>query len=975
MDNLATPDQTKSLADLAVTLGDPVAGAGNKPIQLDDPNVFWFVERGAMDVFLVEQQDGAPVSGNKHVLRVGEGRLAFGVGPSTTSLVTIAKGTPESKFRRIRLQDLPLADIGGELADQADAWLSEFAATVAQQIEPRPIPNLLLDPRTHGESLEADAGAVLSSRPGGVTWVAVQDNAAYLETEEPESDGTGLVPLTVETWLTLKSPAIVTGISSLALSEDGRLLTALSEFHRLALGAEDINRRLLLADEANEQTARTVLRRLDKERATRQLFNVLEPSRSRISDDGSTLMAALHLIGEKEGIIFRTARRRQLAVGEEPRLQEILESSGVRSRKIRLSVEDRWWLGDSGAILAFTLDDGRPVALLPSVAGRYVMVDPVSGKNVRIDASRARELDPGAWSFYRPLPDDRLVGAVDLIRLISKGVGANLGRFVITGLLVSALTLAPAIAVGVLADWVLPAAVGGMLIQVILALIAFALVGVMLQMLHGTAMMRIEARAAARLGAAVWDRLLNLPPSFFRNFTAGELAVRMGAVLVLRDQVSGVVANALLSAIFVLPTLGLLFLYDMTLAWLSIGIALLSLVMTAALGVLQIGPQRRRYRASRRLARELFQFINGMSKLRSAGAEASAFAAWARGYREQHLAGIQIGRVNEHLVAFNAAVPSLAAALLFGVVLWKGSDEFGIGDFLVVYAVSMTFFNAAIGLGHSFGAVAAVVPGYEQIKPILDAVPDNQSEEGVQVDLSGDILFDHVSFRYSEDGPPIIDDVSIQARSGEFVAIVGESGAGKSTLLRLALGLEQPTSGSIYYDGRDLRHLNSRSVRKQIGVVMQDSVLQPGDILDNIIGMGDDLNIDDAWEAARLAAVDEDLAGMPMGMFTTVNDTSAIFSGGQVQRIKIAAALVRDPRIMFLDEATSWLDASSQAKVMQGIESLAATRIVIAHRLSTIRKAERIYVLEAGRVVQEGSFDELYETEGTFRDLVQRQMT
>ena len=271
--------------------------------------------------------------------------------------------------------------------------------------------------------------------------------------------------------------------------------------------------------------------------------------------------------------------------------------------------------------------------------------------------------------------------------------------------------------------------------------------------------------------------------------------------------------------------------------------------------------------------------------------------------------------------------------------------------------------------------MAAVLPGYEQVKPVTTAIPDGRRAQRASVDLGGEVRFDHVSFQYAKDGPRIIDEVSVRARPGEFIAIVGESGAGKSTLVRLALGLEVPTAGGIYYDGRDLAHLDRRSVRRQIGVVTQDGALRPGNLLDNIIGFGDDLTIDDAWRAAKLAAVDSDIAAMPMQMFTAVGDRASTFSGGQIQRIRIAAALVRKPRIVFLDEATSWLDAKSQAQVMEGIESLAATRIVIAHRLSTIRKAQRIYVLHEGRVVQEGSFFELYQTEGRFRDLVQRQMT
>ena len=334
---------------------------------------------------------------------------------------------------------------------------------------------------------------------------------------------------------------------------------------------------------------------------------------------------------------------------------------------------------------------------------------------------------------------------------------------------------------------------------------------------------------------------------------------------------------------------------------------------------------------------------------------------------------MEIGKLSEHVVAFSAAVPLFAGAALFAFALYKG-PTLAVGDFLVVYAMSMTFYVAITRLGQSFEAIAAIAPAMGQVQPVLSAVPEPVPAGDAAVELSGEIQFDHVSFQYSEDGPLILNDVSLHARPGEFIAIVGETGSGKSTLLRLALGLQEPSVGAVYYDGRDLAHLNKRVVRRQVGVVMQDGSLRPGNIGENIIGLASDLTVNDAWRAAQQAAVAEDIQAMPMGMFTPVGDSAATFSGGQAQRIMIAAALVRNPRILFLDEATSWLDAKSQRKVMEGIESLAVTRIVIAHRLSTIRKANRIYVLQAGQIVQQGRFDELFESAGLFRDLMRRQM-
>lgn len=963
------------LSDLAIAMGEQVPSAGNLPIRLDDPDSAWFVERGTLDVFLVEYQDKRPISSSKHILRAESGRMVFGGGKCGT-LATVAKGSPGCMLRRVSIDRVLKYETVDQMAGQVDAWVAAFAAAVALQIAPHPRPSLLLDHRDPPEAVDVADGTVLSSRSGGVVWISVgKADATYLGTEERDTAGTGLIPVTSDTWLTMHGPARVSCTTARALCMEGTLLRALTEFHQLILGAEQINRLLLLADEANEQTALTLHRQRDEERARLHLFGVLGSANTVVDDSDSTLLAALRIIGEREGIDFQLPSRPRKSDDEEFSLQEVLETSGVRSRKVQLSAEDCWWHGDSGAMLGFRREDGNPIALLPGAGGRYRALDPVSGKSTLLNASRATAIHEDGWFFYRSFPADRPVGTRDILALAAKGLSGDLWKFAGAGLIASLLTLAPALAIGLLADTVLPAASVDMLVQIIIALIALAVVGTLLQMLRGTAMMRLEGRAIARVSAALWDRLLMLPPSFFRGFTAGDLAVRMAAMQVLRDQISGVVANAVISFAFLLPMLILLFAYDTGLAWLILGIGMISLVATLVCGLLQIGPQRRLYAVSRRLTGELFQFINGISKLRSAGAEASAFAAWARGYREQQVAQLQISKLNEHLVAFSAAMPALMAAAIFGVALWQGTDRLELGGFLVVYAVSILFYTAVIGLGYSFEVMAAVLPGYEQIKPVTTAIPDRRKAHLGPVDLSGEVRFDHVGFQYAKDGPRIVDEVSLQARPGEFIAIVGESGAGKSTLVRLALGLEAPSAGGIYYDGRDLAHLDRRAVRSQIGVVTQDGALKPGNLLDNIIGFGDDLTIDDAWHAARLAAVDGDIAAMPMQMFTAVGDRASTFSGGQIQRIRIAAALVREPRIVFLDEATSWLDAKSQAQVMEGIESLAATRIVIAHRLSTIRMAQRIYVLHKGQVVQEGSFIELYQTEGRFRDLVQRQMT
>ena len=526
-----------------------------------------------------------------------------------------------------------------------------------------------------------------------------------------------------------------------------------------------------------------------------------------------------------------------------------------------------------------------------------------------------------------------------------------------------------------LVDRVIPSGDGAALGQLAALLALLALTAALAHVLRGTSVMRIEARLAARATAALWDRLLRLPTGFHRAYSSGEVSMRAVAFQTVRDRLSGAAGTALLSALFLVPSISLVLLYDAVLGWVTLGIGAAALAGTVALGAAQVAPQRRRLRAERRLAGHLAQIIDGVRTLQAAGAEGSARASWARRYREQKLAEIRVGVLNEHLKAFGAAVPLAAAAALFAVAAARPAGTLGVAEFVVVYVGSMIFYAAIVALGAAFEAVASVAPACEQVRPVLAATPDDGRGPASPIVLGGGLRLESVSFRYENAGPPALDRVSLHAAPGEFIAIVGESGAGKSTLVRLALGLETPAGGAVYYDDRDLAHLDGASVRRQVGVVLQDGGVHSGTVLDNIIGLDRTLTADDAWRAARQAAVERDIAAMPMQMHTSMGERAAVVSGGQSQRIRIAGALVRNPRILFLDEATNWLDRRNQAALMESIRASTATRIVVAHRMSTIREAHRIYVLEAGKVVQVGRFDELANRDGPFRDLVRRQMS
>ena len=974
--------QFTSIAELAARSGTAVPCAGNLPVRLDDPDSVWFIDQGAVNLFLIEFKDGVEQAAPQHLLRRDSGWLLPGVAPDVrddgqdTTLSLMAKGMPGTMLKRLPASLLSQAD-PAELAAQADTWLNAITGTLSRFASPLPRPTALAEP---GLAQTLSPPCTLSTRHR-VVWVSKPSHGAVLfmdivdQAELAEAGGAGetMLPLTRTSWITLFEETTLTGQSTETLAQQGTLLPALATFHAVAFTLERLNRRLAVVDDVNLERARTTSRRTAERVARQRLFNIYDQPidrEARVED--TALEDALRIIGRHEGIDFRIPARTgpaDIPIG----LVDVLDASGVRARRVRFKDEGAWWRGDSNAMLVFRPEDGRPVALLPGMFGRYREFDPVTKRSARITADRASALGEEAWMFYRPLPSGNVKPA-DLLKIALHGSAADLARLVIAGLPGGLIKLLPALALGFVAHETTTGGNVEALYAVAVALAGFGLLGALLHLLQGTAMMRIEGRAASRVEAAFWDRLMRLPPSILHRQPAGDLAMSGMTFQNLRDGLQGVVADSFLSIIFLLPSFGVIFFYDATLGSIALAFSLASLLITAVIGWRQISPYGRMISAARRVAGQLFQIVGGITKLRVENAEGSAFAIWARGYRKQKRAELELGALEGHSRAFGAALPFLAGGVLLFAVVTVGGRNVPVGDFLVVYTVFIVFQTAIARLGESLGTVAAMLPAFDQMRPLLTAVPEAEVEGEPVEYLGGDILFDHVSFRYDPDGPLILDGVSIRARPGEFIAIAGESGAGKSTLFRLALGIDRPTAGAVYYDGRDLRHLNLRQVRRKIGTVPQSVGLHPQDLWDNLVSHHDQVANEEVWAAARVAEVEDEIRGMPMGMMTMVGASGSVLSGGESQRVTIARSVIGNPRIMLFDEATNWLDNESQAKVMRNLTTLTATRVVIAHRLSTLEQADRIYVLQAGKVVQSGSFDELMEADGVFKELVKRQV-
>ena len=303
----------------------------------------------------------------------------------------------------------------------------------------------------------------------------------------------------------------------------------------------------------------------------------------------------------------------------------------------------------------------------------------------------------------------------------------------------------------------------------------------------------------------------------------------------------------------------------------------------------------------------------------------------------------------------------------------SGEPGLSVGAFVAFNSAYGLFLGAMQALGDASLNLLRIIPIYERIIPILETPPEVDRSKGFPGRLSGAIDISHVTFRYTQDGPAIVRDLSLKIKAGEFVAFVGSSGCGKSTLMRLMLGFEQPASGTIYFDGQDLSSIDVRMLRQQMGVVLQVSRVMPTEIFRNICGASA-RTLEDAWEAAEKSGLAEDIRNMPMGMHTYVSEGGGTLSGGQRQRLMIARAIVNKPKIIFLDEATSALDNRTQQIVSESMDRMEATRIVIAHRLSTIINADKICYLEAGQIIEQGTYQELMEKDGAFAALAKRQM-
>ncbi|WP_405975540.1 NHLP bacteriocin export ABC transporter permease/ATPase subunit [Streptomyces sp. NBC_00988] len=921
-------------------LGTPIDCAGFNRLDLEGPQVLWLVASGAIDLFAVD----AVQQGHWHHLgRLEAGSLLLGpvTGPQHT---LVARPLRDCVVRRINLRELYQA------ADTQTWSYDEYG-------NPQYVPPTS-SPLEHALALGVGRGlSILFQAPMATERAAAPtDDDVFWMQVPPGSVQYGSMYGAEAAADLLMDPAVWQGM----VDQQYRLLSTLDKWiEQLERTHETRTAAGIKAGEAvRAQADRTLLASIGKSSARRTT-----------AADADASYAVCKLVAEAAGITLAEPAQSGSESDRLDPVERIALASRVRVRAVRL--DGRWWRDNVGPLVGHRALSGAPVALVWRRGG-YVAVHPSTGRETPIEKANAEEFEPRAVMFYRPLPERRL-NPFGLLRFSMQGTGSDLTNLLISGLVTVAIGALVPIATGKVLGEFVPKAQTNLIVQVCLAVMITSVVAAAFMLLENLTILRLEGRIEATLQPAVWDRLLRLPTKFFTERSTGELASAAMGISSIRRLLAGVGPVVAQSVTVGAMNLGLLFWYNPSMALAAIGMLVVIATVFLSLGLWQVRWQRKLVVLNNKLNNQAFQTLRGLPKLRVAAAENYAYAAWASEFARSRELQQKVGRIKNLTTVMGAVYLPVCTLLMFMILAGPARGSMSAASFLSFNTSVTMLLTSVTSLTGAFISAVSALPLFEEIRPVLDAAPEVRTASTRPGRLSGAIEARRVSFRYADDGPLVLDDVSFNVRAGEFVAIVGPSGCGKSTLLRLLIGFDKPVSGSVLYDGQDLGALDQSAVRRQCGVVLQHAQPFTGSILDVICGT-EPFTPEEAMAAAEMAGLAEDIKRMPMGLHTIVSGSGAV-SGGQRQRLMIAQALIRRPRILFFDEATSALDNETQRTVIESTKALNATRIVIAHRLSTVLDADRVIVMEDGKVAQQGPPAQLLaDTGGRLHELVRRQM-
>lgn len=942
------------LAPRAITID------ARKPLVLPRHGPGFVVEAGVLDLFARAVAPDGRLGARIPLTSVEAGGFVGALGPTAgADIAVFAGGGVETKLRPLSAPP----DLSA-----IETWITRLLRAIEADW-PRPAG---IDPKR----------SVVAPQQG-VGWFAIDGEAARVFDTDLEwrSD---LVALASPLWLTWPEAAPV-GIEAVIPSCDAAL-RALAPFHDLVLALVSARITRALVGEHEALRRRAALLEGERQAAMVELAMAASgsstpsglrsawpvgPAPTPARAACRALFAHLKVTPPAAGADIVEGAVEDGTTGATMRAVEtLLERAGVRARRVILRAG--WWRSGGDALIAIIEQTGAPVVLCPRHRGGYDGVDPVTGSAMRVDEALALRLQPMAIAAYGPFDRKaRSVGALAVAQ--ARHVMDDVARVLIAAFGLGLVALVPPIMTQILIDGVIPNAAIDELVFCAAAMLATAIGIGGLKIVEGVVRNRVAGQLDLMLQTTVMDRLLRLPLSFFRHYTVGDLTERIFGIDQIRQTLTGRAFGALAGGVAAVFALVLMILYDPKLAVLGLSMLVFYALMIARMAAVRLGHERRHFEANGRVGGLVLQCLAAVGKLRGAGATARAFALWSRIFGAQKHAMAAAQRASAWLDVFAAGFSGLAALALFALAAPIGQGGQA-GAFLAFFAAFGQAVAATTTLASVIGESLLVPVLAARARPILTAVPEPRPERlPARQTLRGSIALMGVTFRYAPGAPAVFDGLDLSIEAGSFTALVGPSGCGKSTILRLILGFERPEAGRVLFDGRAIESFDPTDLRRQIGVVLQTGRLLSGSIFENVACQSA-ITVEQAWEALRFAALDQEVEALPMGLHTVLTEGVATLSGGQIQRLLIARALVHRPRLLLFDEATSALDNRTQATISSALAKLDVTRVVIAHRLSTIAEADQILVLHHGRVVQRGRFEELRSVPGSFADLAGRQL-
>ncbi|MBW2603979.1 MAG: NHLP bacteriocin export ABC transporter permease/ATPase subunit [Deltaproteobacteria bacterium] len=982
METICKMDITdKSVADLFYEQGTRIEAVGNRQLELwHDDSVCW-VNSGHLDFFVTQLSEAGRPEGALHWCHsLDAGVIFFCDSTLKGDISLLSRGTQGTVVFKL---DRCTFDAALKKLDAPEDWIGPHVKGWVEGL----VRNLIaVSPQKVDHHFKNEERAYEVLEPGIFSFGMRNHHAAWLKVPGGKSTlkvagimdmsdaGVEYVPLTPELWYDLEvdRPTTLTLKPIGELLADGNRWRFLQHFNRFFIFLARARISEIKALEREQYYAQNEVDHRVWKAAVSHLAGVID-HRTGLADAAAgedALFEACSRVGRAMGVRFKRPENMPRDESLHQKLLILMRASSMRLHKVKLV--DLWYAHELMPMVAFREKDGLPVAIVPSGRREYEIVYPDGTPSEPVKEASAQDLEPHAYMFFKSIPDRKLTRK-DLAKIALSACRRELWTILIVGFCAGLISLIVPVVTNKIISDVIPGNHYGYLYQIMMGLIAAAVGSTLFELFKAIAILRTNFKAEARIQPAIWDRLLKLPIPFFSSTNAGDLSNRANSLIDVSNQIKGTVVITAMSGIFAAANFFVMFNYHKKLAFCGLGMVAVALLFILLVGRSQFLAARKLYDIQGKISGLVLQLTTGISKLKTAGAEWRAYERWAEMFAAQKRVDMQSRQYVVWQQTFSKAYDPLSRMLIIALLVFHWKDALTPGEYTAFNTAMGAFVVSILSLGPVMEYFSSIFLLFNRVDPIIAAEPELNLIKTHPGNLSGYIEVNNVTFSYQKDGPVILKGISLEAHPGEFIALVGGSGSGKSTLFRLLLGFETPDTGGIFYDGQDLAQLDLDSVRHQMGVVLQNGSLMPGDIFTNIVGASQ-LSIDDAWRAARRAGMEKDIKAMSMGMFTVVSENAGTFSGGQRQRLMIARAIVNEPKLLLFDEATSALDNTTQSLVSKSVEELNVTRIVIAHRLSTIINSDRIYMMENGKIVQTGNYETLIKQEGPFREQALRQM-